>query len=388
MPTKPRNTTPLFTPADRNFSQGGQLPKISSIISSGYKTEEKAMIHNLTIHNFRCFQDLALKKTTNINIISSKNGVGKTTLLESIFLLFGFNNPNIFLKINSIRNTFMTSSSPDIAWEHFFYLKNIENKIYISSEIDGIDISIQFEKDENFDSKQAVVPIKEELHPIQDGYPLKSTFHYGDDEYIGHIMPLKNNLMTTWSNPLPKNILPIVQYLSPNSGHLQNLVYTFGKLEKAEKKGELIKIFKTLDKDLEDFTTIFEDIPRLYAKKHGVPLLPLSVMGNGLCKLIEIVCAMLNRPNSIILIDEIETGFHYKFLFNLWKIIEKVSIENNIQVFATTHSFECIQAASDAIENKNNITYIRIGKNRNSINPFIFDGEELEFSIEHDMEIR
>lgn len=346
------------------------------------------MIHNLSIRNFRCLQDFNLKRTTNINIISSKNNIGKTTLLEGIFLLFGFNNPDIFLKINSIRGTFITSSSPDIAWEHFFYLKNIENKISISSNIDNIDISIQFEKDETFTLQQSVIPIKEELRPIQDGYPLKITFCYGNEAYIGHIMPLKNNLITTWSNILPKDRLPIVQYLGPNGGHPEKIVSRFGRLEKAGKKGELIKIFQMLDKDLEDITTIFEEAPRLYAKKHGVPLLPLSVMGNGLCKLMEIVCVMLDRPNSIILIDEIETGFHYKFLSNLWEIIEKVSIENNIQVFATTHSFECIQAASDAIENKNNIIYVRIGKNKNGIKPFIFDGKELEFSIDHNMEIR
>lgn len=346
------------------------------------------MIDNLSIHNFRCFQDFTLEKTTNINIVSARNNVGKTSLLESIFFLLGFNNPDLFIKTNFIRGIFINLFSPDITWEHFFYLKNIEKKIFISSRINNSDISVTFEKDETFNINQSIIPIEKELRPVQDGYPLKITFLYGDNNYVGHVVPLQKSLTTTWSNVFPKDILPIVQYLGPNSEHPQNIVSTFGRLEKAGKKETLIKIFQILDNDLEDITTIFEEAPRLYAKKHGEPLLPLSVMGNGLCKLISIICAMLDKPNSIILIDEIETGFHHKFLFNLWEIIENISIENNIQIFATTHSFECIKAASKAINNKENIMYVRIGKNKYGIKPYIFDGSDLEFSIEQNMEIR
>lgn len=347
------------------------------------------MIQSLSIHNFRCFKDFTLNNTARINIIAAKNNIGKTTLLESIFLLIAYNNPDILIKANMLRGILLTSFSPDIAWEHFFYDKKVENSISISSNINNRNAVVKFEKDETFNFRQAIIPATEDLRPIADGYPLKITFSYGNFTHSGHMMPLQKSLTTTWQKALPKDTLPIVQYLGPGSEHTQNLVHNFGRLEKAGKKEELIKIFQVLDKDLADITTIVEETPRLYAKKYNGPLLPLSVMGNGLCKLMRILCAMLDRPNSIILIDEIETGFYHKFMFDLWKLIEKLAVENNIQIFATTHSLECIQAASEAIEDKNNIMYVRLGKNAHGIiKPYIFEGGDLEFSLEQNMEIR
>lgn len=347
------------------------------------------MIQSLHISHFRCFKDFELDKTAKINIIAAKNNVGKTALLESIFLLFACNNPDVLVKSNAVRRVFLESFSPDITWEHFFYYKNIDKNIRILSRVDGCDISVELEKDEFFNLKQVSIPVKEDLRPVADGYSLKITFSYQNATHIGHVIPLKKSLTTTWFDDAPSVRLPFVQYLAPGSAETsQSLVHLLGKLEKAGKKERLIKILQMLDSDLEDIITIVEESPRLYARKHDGPLLPLSVMGNGLCNLLRIICVMLDRPNSIILIDEIEVGFYYGFMFDLWKMIEKISIENNIQIFATTHSLECIRAASRAIEDKSSIMYIRLGKNKHGIKPYIFEGCELEYSLEQDMEIR
>ena len=79
---------------------------------------------------------------------------------------------------------------------------------------------------------------------------------------------------------------------------------------------------KLLEPELEDISTVAEDIPRLYIQKKNRPLLPLSVMGNGISRLVGILCSMLEYPRAIILIDEIESGFHYSFFPQLWKSIE------------------------------------------------------------------
>lgn len=345
------------------------------------------MLQNLRVHNFRCFKNFTLEKIAKINIIAAKNNVGKTTLLESIFLLLAYNNPDLLIKANMLRGVLLTSFSPDTTWEHFFYSKNVDDSLVISSKKDGKNITVTFEKDETFSLKETTIPAKEEFRPMPDGYPLKITFSYGEKTQSCHITPLQNGITTSWHSS-PKNDLPIVQYVGPSSVQDQNLIRDFGKLEKSGKKESLIKIFQKLDNELEDISTIMEEIPRLYAKKSSGLVLPFSVMGNGLCKLMRILVAMLEFPNSILLVDEIETGFHHNFLLTLWEIIEGISIENNIQIFATTHSLECIQAASKAIKNKSDIMYVRLGKNTHGIQPYIFTGTELEYSFEQDMEIR
>ncbi|WP_162608859.1 AAA family ATPase [Desulfovibrio sp. An276] len=185
---------------------------------------------------------------------------------------------------------------------------------------------------------------------------------------------------------MSKNTLS-VNFIGPDSDHIQNLFSVFEKIEKKGKKEQLIQILQILDKDLEDITMVSEDYPSIYAKRHEKLLRPIFIMGHGFCKLMDIACTLIDSKNSVLLVDEIENGFDHDILFDLWKIMEKLSIENNIQIFTTTNSYECIEFASDAI-NKDNIMYVRIGKSKNYIKQYIFDGDNFLFCIENNMEIR
>jgi AAA15 family ATPase/GTPase len=66
-------------------------------------------------------------------------------------------------------------------------------------------------------------------------------------------------------------------------------------------------------------------------------------MGDGMNRILTIILALVNSDNGCLLIDEFENGLHYTVQENLWRIIFHLSKELNIQVFATTHSEDCIK---------------------------------------------
>ena len=150
-----------------------------------------------------------------------------------------------------------------------------------------------------------------------------------------------------------------------------------------------MEILQTLEPNLENILTIAEDIPRIYAQKKNSPLLPVSVLGNGIVRLTTILCSLLEYSNGIILIDEIENGFHYSFYPLLWKALKALCEKIEAQIFITTHSIECITAASKEYFDNSSFYYIRLGYNdHNSISSFIFLHDELRFSIDNDVEVR
>lgn len=53
---------------------------------------------------------------------------------------------------------------------------------------------------------------------------------------------------------------------------------------------------------------------------------------------------MLSFQNGVVLIDEIENGLHHSVLAKVWEGIFQWAIKYNVQVFASTHSIECIHA--------------------------------------------
>jgi len=69
---------------------------------------------------------------------------------------------------------------------------------------------------------------------------------------------------------------------------------------------------------------------------------PLSSMGDGLTRLFHIGLAMANASKGVLLIDEFENGLHWRVQHELWAALAKAAQEFDVQIFATTHSRDCI----------------------------------------------
>lgn len=88
----------------------------------------------------------------------------------------------------------------------------------------------------------------------------------------------------------------------------------------------------------------------LYASIGLPEVIPLPLLGEGLNRLIEIYGAIIGEGANIVLIDEIENGLHWKALPKVWQGIKAVVDAEDVQIFATTHSIECIEAASEVFK--------------------------------------
>ena len=77
---------------------------------------------------------------------------------------------------------------------------------------------------------------------------------------------------------------------------------------------------------------------------------PLRTLGDGIHRYIGIALALANAKDGLLLVDEFENGLHYKTQEALWKFVIRMARELNVQVFATTHSQDCINAFGRAAE--------------------------------------
>jgi AAA15 family ATPase/GTPase len=100
---------------------------------------------------------------------------------------------------------------------------------------------------------------------------------------------------------------------------------------------------------------------------------------------------MFSHENTTIYLDEIENGIHFKNIDKLWEIILNVSKKQNIQVFITTHSKECINSyykVSKEMEEKD-ISFINLSKNKqNKVIAIVLDSKMFYSEIEQNHEIR
>jgi AAA domain, putative AbiEii toxin, Type IV TA system len=119
-------------------------------------------------------------------------------------------------------------------------------------------------------------------------------------------------------------------------------------------------------------------------------LVPLSMLGQGFNRLAYLYAGLLGKNANIALIDEIENGIHYSALPILWQGIANIARELDIQIFATTHSYECIQAASKVFEaTPEEFQLIRMERTEdNNIKPILIQDEKLDIVLKSGWEIR
>ncbi len=79
----------------------------------------------------------------------------------------------------------------------------------------------------------------------------------------------------------------------------------------------------------------------ILSKKHKKAL-PFSAYGDGMKKAVLLLDGIVRARNGIPLLDEFETAIHTSAMSSVFSWILKSAIEQNIQIFMTSHSKEAI----------------------------------------------
>ena len=58
--------------------------------------------------------------------------------------------------------------------------------------------------------------------------------------------------------------------------------------------------------------------------------------------------ALANGRDGFLLIDEAENGIHHCLQRDFWRMVLETAEENNVQVLATTHGWDCIRGFAEA----------------------------------------
>lgn len=204
---------------------------------------------------------------------------------------------------------------------------------------------------------------------------------------------------TSLDNVIPGPIIKKEVHYIPSFGHLrydllQNIV------DNPEYKKLTINILRQFDDSIEDICyTKADDGTYLETiiTKSGVNM-PFSVYGDGIKKILYILNKLFDATDSILLIDEIETGLHKKYYDTLFPVVFALASKLNVQLFIASHSIEAIDAilryGNYENDNGNNdpikvITLKKVNENngsnivaRNVTGKYVYDNRKVfEFEV-------
>ena len=192
------------------------------------------------------------------------------------------------------------------------------------------------------------------------------------------------------SDPLPYGAVTFCRNVNITKSSVAESVSKLS-LDKS-KKELLIKTMQNFDSNIVDINVILDNgEPYIYVTLNSGKYLPINYMGDGINRALEIIVDILKLPNGILLIDEVENGFHYSLYETLMKVFCETALSVNCQVIMTSHNRDFIEATLRAMEQLgrlDNLSYQRLGFYKGQRKAFLFSGDSLYSAFESNMEMR
>jgi len=362
------------------------------------------MYAKFDIDNFRCFKSFTIGPLSRINLITGKNGAGKTALLEAIWLNHGFHNPELGLRIDAFRglerfrlNRFMVNLFHNFDYDKTISITGIlsdgkTKKVAITSTDQAVSNIPAENGFANGESASAASSSSESSFSEGDFKEIKLKNESPRSEKIESKAFIDDGKINFVKHSEAKKATAVF-ILSKAIENQSILAERFSDLVIQKKEKKVIEILDIVNRDIKDLTIIYEGgSATVYADTGKSNIYPLPLLGDGLNRLLSIILAIAIAPDGVVLIDEIENGLHWTVVTKVWEALSRYAEQNNTQIFATTHSWECIASFQEALSelSQKNITAgaFRLERKKSKIQAINYTLDELEVSVKQKIEIR
>ena len=161
-----------------------------------------------------------------------------------------------------------------------------------------------------------------------------------------------------------------------------------GRLRKRKSGDHVLEALRAVDSRLQGIEDNASSGAPMIWVDVGLPeLLPLPVMGQGLTHVARLMLDATAVRDGVLLVDEVENGLHHAVLPDVWRAVRTAAEQFNVQVFATTHSFECVQAAHDAL-GPDGFRLHRLEVFDGTTRCVTYDDDAIDGAVRHNLEVR
>jgi len=372
---------------------------IRSTMPSPQRRDPGLHLPDLAISGFRCISELVLPRLAPVTLLAGRNGVGKTTILDAIRVFAKRGDPNELGALLRRRDEFLLEpdSGSYLDWASMFAdrLYALGTSLSIGPVAgDAVTLEIAFYKDDKhqpdlFSSRPESIDNDECLAITwKDTYtqysfrrldqltsrPYRYSRRVADRDGIGSL-----RCQSVGPDPLSGNALARLwdtAVLTPNES------------------GAIDALNLVLPSAAEGVAVVADEasgrrrvVVRLDGQHHPVPLVGL---GDGAVRIFGVAVALANSQGGFLLIDDAENGIHYSRLRDYWHMILSSARKNDVQVVATTHSWDCIRAFSEALADGRNDDglLIRLDGSGDRLEAVPYDAETLVTATRQRIEVR
>ena len=386
------------------------------------------MLNDLRIKNFRMLEDLHIAKLGRVNLIVGKNSCGKSTVLDALHILASRAHPNLLQDILAEHHEFVGQTVSRMGEEDVFSWAAIEN-LFPERQFPKVDdqpILIEsggqtllrldheyYRQTRHSNSTDRFPSVLQELVKKVNVGELNETIYQQIKVSFGAASPrfelldfgekthsrfFNSNLTWLEGSDLPR---VNVGYVSTQLTVGKSLASKWDRMLLNENNGkkEIEDALRIIQPDVEELNFIQDTfsararIP-IVQIKGGSKAVPLASMGDGMLRVLQLILTVFSARGGFLLIDEFENGLHFTVQEKVWRMIFKLANDLDIQVFASTHSRDCVESFTKVAQDYPEqgilfkLSKSRLTSDNGKVIATVYDAHDLQAVTAMELEVR
>jgi AAA15 family ATPase/GTPase len=368
-------------------------------------------INYFKVENFKRFESFEMSNIGQFNLIVGDNNVGKTSILEAL-AISDFASLQGFLEylwfFMEKRGFFTSQIKPTNIQNIVQWFQNKTDspiKISVRKTIENVESTTQT----TISTKKYAKITREELEYSSIRIPFQSEelFYYFTRSNYTEVYPTKSFQHNV--DYLVENFIATSDLFSESL----EIAYVRDFQQSSLKKKALVEKLRLFIPNIdwiEPTNMISNQFDLLVYEKDKDKPNPLTNFGDGVNKFFRALIqaeaiiqtqTIRNKAEDIaktftkrLCIDEIDSGIHFSKMKDFWKVLIKTAIENDIQLFATTHNLECLEYFKQAFEELENSPkaevrcFLMLEQLNKTVKSVCYDFDAFEWMLDAENEIR
>lgn len=309
------------------------------------------MYKSVRIQNFRGFEDLTVDGLTRVNLIVGANNVGKTALLEAIGVIGNAPRTQPLFIMNTWRKLPMTAENSigqifqtifkDGDWRrgaHLYGITALDQVHDVHIEVTETQTdSATLASGSSSDQQRFLRQDRLTIHLLLDGH-----------ETTGNAWLTHGATRVEFddADALLSEAVFIPSHMTTGA---DNDAKRLSDVARARQTATVIKNLRIIEPRLVDLQVLDTGAgPGIYVDIGAEGLTPLGLLGSGTVRLLSILLAASTVQGGLLALDDMDEGLYYTVLADVWRGLGGLAQRTDCQLFATTHSYECMTAAYEA----------------------------------------
>lgn len=371
------------------------------------------MIRTLTLENYRSFKEYQVRELARVNLLVGPNDCGKTSVLEAVELLALGGTPQAMLRSSSRREESRlhrsgTDTTTRYSVRRYFHdhrlVPGISFGISSDDRLGRIGFLVREASDR--DPPDLFENLDGDLPPTMQPLVLELRRNQGANQGT-QVFPLKEDGFLNWrSTGLHRSgrdssraSVPI-RFITTDLGWPADLGTAWNQVVMEGRDREVEDAMRIIAPELGSILPLADrDDGRrsgsnaasfVVGDRRGGPRVPLGSYGEGMRRLLALSLSLVESAGGFLLVDEIDSGLHWTVMEDLWRLMVEKATRSATQVFATTHSLDCILGLAKLLEARPDLRdAVSIQKiERRLAHSVSFDAQSILAAADLDIELR